>query len=227
MTRGRLYLVVALLGAIRPLSAQDPFATMTTYELSIPVGDTRHFIPNTSFLGMTWEGRWAVARRASAGVMFGINEFSQRSNGTTNFPSGAATGPQFRYLLSMPLLATGYVYPFGSDRRLFYLGGGAGIARIDQLFELGTRQLGRAAWHFVVAPEVGAEMHAIRDDFLAMVSVRYNMPFAMGDYVGGGTRSFRHLTIRIGFGYEMGEDHIRPDERQSSTQREISRTASP
>jgi hypothetical protein len=225
--RHRLYLIAALLAAPQPLSAQDPFVTVTTYEVSVPVGDTRRFIPNASFMGLTWEGRWAVARRASAGVVFGINEFSQRSSGTTNFPSGAATGPQFRYLLSMPVLATGYVYPFGGDRRLFYVGGGAGVVRVDQMFELGTRQLGHAAWHFIVAPEVGAEVHRVAGDFVGLVSVRYNMPFAMGDYVGGGTRSFRHFTIRLGMGYEMGEEHTRLEQQRSSgTRPAISRTAS-
>jgi hypothetical protein len=126
----------------------------------------------------------------------------------------------------MPILATGYVYPLKNDRRLFYLGGGAGVARIDQLFELGTRQLGQANWHFVVAPEVGAEMHALRGDFIGIMSVRYNVPVAMGDYVGGGARSFRHFSIRFGLGYEMGEDHARPDEIQSSSRRAVSRTAS-
>jgi hypothetical protein len=224
----RLCLVAALVAGARTASAQDPFITVTAYEVSVPVGDTRRFIPNASFMGLTWEARWAVTRRASAGVVFGINEFSQRSSGTTNFPSGAATGPQFRYLLSMPLLATGYVYPFGSDRRLVYFGGGAGVARVDQLFELGTRQLGRAAWHFVVAPEIGAEMHRVGGDFVGLVSVRYNMPFAMGDYVGGGTRSFRHFTIRLGMGYEMGEEHTRLEQRQTqtNTRAPISRTAS-
>ena len=228
--RHRWYLLTALIGSTQTLSAQDPFATMTTYEVSIPVGDTRRFIHAASLLGLTWEGRWAVASRASAGFMLGINEFSQRSTGTTNFPSGAATGPQFRYLLSMPLIATGYVYPLRSNHYQFYLGGGAGVARVDQLFELGTRQLGRGSWHFVVAPEAGAEVHGIREDFVGLVSVRYNAPLAMGDYVGGGPRSFRHVTIRIGFGYEMGDYHVREvredSNRGAPSKGAISRTAS-
>jgi hypothetical protein len=219
--RYRRHLLAALIAPMPIASAQDPFVTLTTYEISIPVGDTRQFVPNASLLGLTWEGRWAVASRVSAGMMLGLNEFSHRFTGTTNFPSGAATGPQFRYILSMPLLATGYVYPYRSDRRQLYLGGGAGVARVDQLFELGTRQLGRGAWHFVFAPEVGAEMHGIRDDFIGVVSVRYNAPVAMGDYVGGGARSFRHVTIRLGFGYEMGEYHPRRGPREYDYGRDI------
>jgi hypothetical protein len=215
MKRYRWWLLIALLGSIlaglvagpRMLAAQDPFVSVTAYEVSVPVGDTRRFMTTPSWMGLSWEGRWPVANRVSGGVMIGINEFSDRSTGTTNFPSGAATGPQFRYLLSLPVLATGYVYPFANDRHRVYLGGGAGVTRIEQLFQLGDRQLGNAAWHFVVAPEVGAEIHSIGGDYVGVLSVRYNAPLAMGDYLGGGSRSFRHFTIRLGMGYEIGEDH--------------------
>lgn len=200
MMRYRWSLLTALLAGASTLSAQDSFVSVTTYELSAPVGDTRRFIPAASWVGLSWEGRWTVARHVSTGVLLGLNEFSHRSNGTMNFPSGAATGEQLRYLLSTQVLATSYVYPFAGERHRWYVGGGVGATRVIQGFELGTRQIANSAWHVVVAPEVGAEVRSPGGAFVGVVGVRFNAPLATGDYLGGGARSFQHVTLRLGIG---------------------------
>jgi hypothetical protein len=200
MMRAPWYAVALLLVGRASLPAQDSFISLTMYEVAAPLGDTRRFLSGPSWLGLSWEGRWSVSRRAAAGVSVGFNDFSERFSGTTNFPSGAATGPQFRYLLSLPLLATGYAYPLGGERVRWFAGGGAGVAHIDQVFQLGTRQVGRRGWHLAVAPEVGAEMYDFNGDLVGVVSLRFNAPFATGDYVGGGARSFQYLTLRVGMG---------------------------
>ena len=202
--RYRLLALAALAAGPRLASAQDPYAepdffTVTTYEISIPTGDTRRFLGTPSWAGLSWEGRWPLGNRsATAGVLLGLNEFSERFNGTTNFPSGAVTGPQFRYLLSMSAMATGYVYTFGTQRYRWYFGGGAGATRIDQVFEVGVQQMARNAWHLVAAPEVGAEVFGIGGLFVGVFGIRFNMPLSAGNYVGGGARSFRSVTIRMG-----------------------------
>jgi len=202
--RYRLLAVAALAAAPRLMSAQDPYAepdffTVTTYEISIPTGDTRRFVGSPSWAGLSWEGRWPLGNRsATAGVLIGLNEFSERFNGTTNFPSGAATGPQFRYLLSMSAMATGYWYSFGTQRYRLYVGGGAGAMRIDQVYELGVQQVSRAAWHAVAAPEIGTEYFGLGSLFVGVFGIRFNVPLSGGDYVGGGSRSFRSVTFRLG-----------------------------
>ena len=202
MMRHRLQLLVALFSCARLLSAQSSFVSVTTYEVAVPIGETRDFLTSTSWLGFSWEGRWALASRAYAGVQVGLNDFSQRTDGTMNFPSGAATGPQFRYLLSTPLLVTGYVYPIDTYHVRWYVGGAAGYSYILQLFELGVRQITHGAWHAVLAPEAGVEVRAFGEGVIGLVSVRYSAPASAGDYLGGGSRSFRHLTVRMGFGEE-------------------------
>ena len=192
--------IALLLATATALSAQDNFIALPTYEISIPVGDTKDFVSPASWVGFGWEGRWRVARRATAGFAIGVNEFSERFNGTTNFPSGSATGPQFRYLLSVPLLGTGHMYFGEEDGFRWYAGGGAGIASMRQVFELGTRQLSRNAWHFLVSPEVGTEVLRFGGDLAGLVSLRYNLPLSTGDYVGGGDRSFQYFTLRLGVG---------------------------
>lgn len=202
--RYRGWVLAALVAGPRVTSAQNPYAdpdffTVTTYEISIPTGDTRRFLGAPSWAGLSWEARWPLSnRRATGGVMLGLNEFSERTDGTTNFPSGAATGPQFHYLLSMSAMATGYVYTFGTQRYRWYFGGGVGAMRIDQVFELGVQQMARTAWHAVAAPEVGAEVFGIGGLFVGVFGVRFNAPLSAGDYVGGGARSFRSITFRVG-----------------------------
>jgi hypothetical protein len=202
--RYRWLALAALAAGPRMAVGQDPYAepdffTVTTYDISLPIGDTRRFLGSPSWAGLTWEGRWPLANRsATAGFMLGLNEFSERFNGTTNFPSGAASGPQFRYLLSMSVMATGYVYTFGTQRYRWYFGGGAGAVRVDQVYELGVQQVSRAAWHAVAAPEVGAEVFGIGGLFVGVFGIRFNAPLSAGNYVGGGARSFQSITFRVG-----------------------------
>jgi hypothetical protein len=186
-----------LLVCVRDLAAQPSYQSLASYEVSVPIGDTRRFLTRASWFGISWEGRWAVANRTVAGAFLGFNEFSERFEGTTNFPSGAATGPQFRYLLSTPVLATGYVYPVINERVRWYLGGGAGGVHVSQWYALGTRQFSNGEWHFMLVPEVGAEIPIMGGAFHGAVSLRYNAPIAAGDYVGGGSRSFRYVTLRF------------------------------
>ena len=200
MMRSRLYAVAALLAGAGALPAQNTFLSVTSYEVGLPVGDTRRFVADASWLGLSWEGRWSVGRHTLAGISLGFNDFSEHFNGTTHFPSGAATGPQYRYLVAAPLLGTGYLYPFGGRRVRWYAGGGAGAAYVEQGFQLGTWPATRHAWHFVVAPELGAEMRGPDGDLVGLVSLRFNAPIAAGDYVGGGTRSFRYVSLRFGIG---------------------------
>ncbi len=38
--------------------------------------------------------------------------------------------------------------------------------------------------------------------FVGVFALRYNAPVSAGDYLGGGARQFRYLTLRIGIGEE-------------------------
>ena len=193
-------IAAALAVGANALAAQDNFIAIPTYEISIPLGDTKDFVSPASWVGLGWEGRWLMARHATAGFAVGVNEFSERFNGTTNFPSGSATGPQFRYLLSIPVLGTAHYYFGDVDGFRLSVGAGAGIGNMRQVYELGSRQLSRNAWHWILAPEIGTQVLRLGSDLTGLVSLRYNWQSAAGDYVGGGARSFDHLTLRLGVG---------------------------
>jgi hypothetical protein len=185
------------------LSEPSNFMSLTTFDLSVPLGDTQRYVTGGLGPGLGWEGRWTVNAHSSAGVSVSVVGFSHHTSQTIDFPSGAATGDQLRQLMPANLLATGYLYPFQHNGVRWYAGGGVGGGHIDQNFSLGTQQLSRGAWHLVVAPEIGAEVRAGPDHlFVGVFSLRYNVPVAAGDYLGGGSRKFQYLTLRFGIGEE-------------------------
>jgi len=185
------------------LSEPSNFMSLTTFELSMPLGDTKKYVTGGLGPGLGWEGRWTVNAHSSAGVSLSVAGFSRHTDATIDFPSGAATGDQLRQLMPAQLLATGYVYPFQKNGVRWYAGGGVGGGHVDQDFSLGTQQLSRGAWHLVVAPEIGAEVRGGPDRlFVGVFSLRYNAPIASGDYLGGGSRKFQYLTLRVGIGEE-------------------------
>jgi len=196
-------LTVPRAGAQQSLAEPSNFMSVTTFELSLPLGDTKRYVTGGLGPGLGWEGRWAVNGHSSAGVSATVAGFSRHTESTIDFPSGAATGDQLRQLMPAQLLATGYLYPYQRNGVRWYVGGGVGGGHVDQDFSLGTQQISRGAWHLVVAPEIGAEVRAGPDHlFVGVFSLRYNVPTAAGDYLGGGSRKFQYLTLRVGIGEE-------------------------
>lgn len=177
--------------------AQDSFSAVTSYTFSVPLGDTRHFVTMPSWLGMNWEGAWMLNPHASGGLAFGVHDFNDASSGTTDFPSGSATGEQMRDLLVTTLMGTGRWYPLGDGVHRPYIGLGAGVVYSDEVYTLGFSQTSRSAWHLAVAPEAGWIFPMI-EGIEAVVTARYTSPASNGQYIGGGPRRFPFATISIG-----------------------------
>lgn len=203
MNRLRMILAaVALALSTTTVSAQfadadTRFTSLSTYAVSLPLGDTRRYIGLPSFLGMGWDGQWSMRNNTAVGVALGVYDFYNESFSTTNFPSGSATGDQLRDLLVASVLATGRWYPL-ADSRGPYLGIGAGGIYAEQFYQLGIiSQVSRAALHLVIAPEAGLSVPMMQG-VNANLGVRYWLPNAAGNYVGGGARSFRFVTASIG-----------------------------
>jgi hypothetical protein len=202
--RGHRWLLVPmLLASVRALPAQEnKFMSITTLELSAPLGDTRNYVKSTAGPGLTWEGRWKMRQSAAAGVQLTVSQFSEHTDDTMTFPSGAVTGDMLRHLVTGQVLGTAYWYPVKREKVRWYAGGGLGGGHADQDFDLGTHRVSRSAWHMLIAPEVGAEIRRRDSLFVGVVSLRYNAPISSGNYLGGGKRSFQYLTLRIGLGEE-------------------------
>jgi hypothetical protein len=197
MMRSYALAAALLLSAGCALRAQDDFIAVTSYTFSVPLGDTRRFVTMPSWLGMNWEGAWMLTEHASAGLAFGVHDFNDASTGTTNFPSGSATGQQMRDLLVTTFMGTGRWYPLADRTHRPYIGLGAGVVYSDEMYTLGFTQTSRSAWHLAVAPEAGWIFPMI-EGIEAMLTARFTSPVSTGEYIGGGPRRFPFATISIG-----------------------------
>jgi len=191
-------LFVTTRGAAQEHTFDTRFSSVTTYIISVPMADTRDFMTDPSWLGLTWEATWLLRRNTVGGVLFGVNDFFHRTDGTVNFNWGAATGQQFRDLTVATLMGSGRWYVRGIAGRGPYLGGGAGLLWARQSYQLGVLpQLVRSAFHLAVAPEAGVAV-PVWDGVEAIASVRYTLPSGNGRYLNGSSSRFQY--IAIGFG---------------------------
>ena len=173
----------------------DNFAGVTTITTTVPFGDARRFISNPSWIGISWEGQWAVRRSLVAGVLLGMHDFFEREDGTMDFPSGSATGEQARQLTMGSLLATTRWFPRGTRWRSVYLGLGAGTIWAQESFQLGVFDpIENSAFHLALVPEAGVVI-GIFPAVKGMIGARYTVTAPSGSYLGGGSRSYQYLAI--------------------------------
>jgi hypothetical protein len=172
------------------------FSSLTSYAMSFPTGDTRGFITSPSWLGLSWEGMWAVGRGAAAGMAFSVHDFNHDSFGTVDYEWGASTGQHQRTLLVTTAMATGRWYPTAPRALRLHVGLGAGIVYSEESYRLGISQVDRSAVHLALAPEAGWQFPLV-SSVDGLVSLRYTLPAVTGDYVGG-SRSYPFATVSFG-----------------------------
>ena len=197
--RSFILAAAATLAAGAAIGAQESvqnFSSLTSYAVSIPTGDTRGFITSPSWLGLSWEGVWAVGRNAGAGMAFSVHDFNHDSFGTVNYEWGASTGQHQRTLLVTTAMATGRYYPMAPLTLRPYVGLGAGIVYSEESYRLGISQVDRSAVHLALAPEAGWQFPLV-SSVDGVVSLRYTIPAVTGDYVGG-SRSYPFATVSFG-----------------------------
>ena len=191
-------IVVAPIAAARAQDAEPPFINIGSYAIAIPLGDTLDFVPNLSWFGANWEGQWRYKPKTSVGVSLGLQDFFDQTHGTTTFSSGAVTGQQSRELLLGTVMGIGRYYPGSTLGRGPYLGLGAGGQFAQQYYQLGvTNPIGRSAFHLAIAPEIGV-VTPIMEGLDAVFTARFTATTAAGNYLGGGARSFKYITLGVG-----------------------------
>jgi hypothetical protein len=194
-------LLLIALAAI-PLGAQEHrYLSALEWSVAVPIGNTRDFMPATSFSGAIWEGRWMDHPHTSIGALLGFNEFYHRESGTFDFPGGAVTGDSYRHLLAIPVMFTAHWYPSAApDDPRWFIGGGAGIQYTEQLFQLGLAERRRTNWNAVITPEIGLAFSAWYATG-GIISLRYHLPSESGGFLGSTQRRFSYFSLSFGLGY--------------------------
>lgn len=136
-------------------NAQESLTTLS-YSMGLGVGNTGDFISKYSWRGFGFEYRYLSQPHVGAGINLGWNTFYQEMPfATYTFETISASGYQFRYLNSFPIMAAGDYYFKPEEKLNPYVGIGLGVQYIVQTVDFGIYRFESDGWPFTFAPEVG------------------------------------------------------------------------
>ena len=165
------------------------------YSINFPMGETADFISKPSFRGLTFDYRYEVTPRVLIGLSAGWYTFYQEAgydSYTSKDESITASGQQYRYINSVPLLVMAD-YFFSEENLKPFIGLGLGTTynRVD--LEMGMYKLQVDPWQFSLGPEAGLA-YKIAEGTSALLSVRYNVSFSSRDL---DTQSYLGLNLGV------------------------------
>jgi hypothetical protein len=168
-----------------------------TYNMGLPVGDTKDFTSPYSWRGIGLEFRKMNSANTSIGLSLGWNVFHEETNETIEFVevSGHVTGNQDRSINAFPLMV-GFQYYLGQDGGARpYLGlSGPGFYMIERL-DIGVVSLQDDGWNWGVAPEIGF-LVPLQSGATLLLNARYNYAFE-----GYGRGPYSYIGFNVGFAW--------------------------
>lgn len=168
-----------------------------TYNMGLPVGDTKDFISPYSWRGMGLEFRKFNSPNTSFGFSLGWNVFHEESNETIEIASGSgsATGNQDRSINAFPIMV-GFQYYLGQEGAARpYVGlSGPGYYMIQRL-DIGVFSFQDDGWNWGLAPEIGF-LVPLQSEATLLLNIRYN--YAFEGYDRG---PFSYIGFNVGFAW--------------------------
>jgi len=186
-------IIFALAG---PAVASDTY-TILTYNMAQPLGELEDFTSDFSFRGWSFAYRNFIRDRLSLGFCVSWQGFSQKESGTYTAGPITATGTQIRYVNSIPIMATGYVYTGDPGGFRLYGGLGAGTFYIQDRFDFGLYTFYEDHWHFGLVPEAGVMFPLGSSPWNLLGNVTYNYAFGTKNY-----RASSYVAFNVGFAFE-------------------------
>jgi len=185
--------VIAALILLPYLSNAQLSMFNVNYSIAVPTGESREYIEETSFRGVSFEGRAFIVDNFSVGGYIGWNVFNEVIPDADYSGNGVDLhGTQYRFLNMMPMQVISHFY-FGNFEGVTpYAGAGIGATRSLQRTEIGLVAFSNNNWHLGLSPEVGVYI-PINYNVGLNVSARY-------DYaVKSNNSTYSNLTFNIGF----------------------------
>ena len=168
------YVAVLILSLSIQIFSQD-LLTGLTYSIAVPTGETKDFITEPSFTGLTLDLRKFVSYNVSIDFLIGWNGFEEETRDLISIPNADVSGTQRRLMNAFPIMiATHYYFGEGTEFRPF-IGAGVGMYFIYQKFELGLAELESSKWHLGI--EVDAGLVYLLETIYALINVRYHYAF--------------------------------------------------
>ena len=186
-----LRILIFVLFLYLPLSAQ--YIVGINYDISVPGGELKDFISETSLLGFSSAGRVYLDKNKSVGLNIGWTRFLQASDEPLYHDGKWYYGVQQRSVYIMPFLLNFHYYVnIKKDIRLF-AGVNAGFYYVIQKFKLNKEKLLDNTLHPGFAPDAGI-IQTLSSGIRGIMGVRYNyvIPVRNG-------ANFNYWNFYIGF----------------------------
>jgi len=148
-----------------------------TYDISVPTGNTKSFIPNTSMIGFGLDGRQMSHTDVSFGITFHWNSFKDSGVDRIEDDDGNFMSIEDRSMDSFPILMSSHYY-FGNVASTFrpLIGGNVGAYFIITRQYTGKGKIVNKGWQFGLAPDIGF-MVDFMNDIHILLTFRYNYAF--------------------------------------------------
>ena len=160
-----IILAAVLLGfGTAQVSRAQTNLTAISYEVSLPLSDTKDFISKTSFIGFMFDTRRFVQPNTTVGVSLGLHVFDDKvadevfsvESVFENERNLDIWGTQYRYINAWPLMLNSFYY-FGDRRSTVrpYVGSGFGAYIAKRRVDVGLSTIDETKWQIGFSPELG------------------------------------------------------------------------
>jgi hypothetical protein len=191
---------LAMVGTQTPLHAQEWFGS-ATWDISIPDGDTKEFVDETSFRGFGLDFRHQFRENMTFGIQSAWEVFHQRTSGSFTVGNATITGSNDRYLNSFPIMLNLHAY-FGNEGGTRpYIGINGGGFILIQTLRVGLAEFEEDTWEWGLAPEAGLII-PLQSGAGLIINGRYNWALT-GEDLNGEDRTLTYWGVRVGFIWEQ------------------------
>lgn len=190
-------LFCASLALLMASTAAAQSFTRVYYTTAVPAGDTKDYIDQFSWRGMSLEFGKYVRDNVTTAVSLGWTVFNKKTDDPVSIgDAAAAQGTQFRYLNAFPILAQLQVHRQPDRGADMYLGLNGGVYFIERRTDVSVVSLVSDNWHFGLAPQAGIVFPLGYGRGAGSIDVRYNHAFE----AGGQSYSWWSFSIGVAYG---------------------------
>lgn len=197
---------IFLLAGLATVATQSPshaqeWYGMATWNISVPDGDTKDFISETSYRGFGLDFRREFRPKSTIGIMASWEIFHERTNESITIGSATITGSQDRYINSFPIMLGWHRY-FGNEGGTRpYIGINGGGFILIQTLRIGLAEWEEDSWEWGAMPEAGF-IFPLQSGAALIMNARYSWALT-GEDLDGGDRELTYWGFRVGFVWEQ------------------------
>lgn len=190
-----LFIIAAMLISFSALTAQSIWSFQ--YSFAAPTGETKEFTDDISGRGFIIEGKSFATNTITFGGLIAWNVFTDDiADGEMTIGDAAVFGHQYRYINTMPLMASVSYYPSNGKGKTInpFVSLGVGTIFQEKLMDIGTKSLYLDGWMFGLAPEIGVSIK-LPGGFDLIANYKYMYGFETSN-----VSQLSYSNLNIGFG---------------------------